>query len=103
MEIIAVLVVLGVVGYWIYSTSKRKTTKIVEPEAPYKVEATKPIVGSPVVVTAKPGTVEAKVEEKAEVQAEVKPAKTKKPAAKKAKTATAKTTAKKQPNLKRSK
>lgn len=55
MEILVAVVVIGGLAYLFYNSTKRTTTKIVEPEAPYKVEtpvvtptpAPEPVVGKP--------------------------------------------------------
>ena len=94
MEIIVALVVIGLVGYWLYSSNKKSATPEV---APYKVETPVPAVDvapQPVVVEGA-GAVEAPA---------AKPAKAKKaPAAKKpaAKPAAKKPAAKKAPAKKK--
>ena len=83
MEIILVVVVLGLVGYWAYSVNKkRKQAESTVTEVPYKVESpflATPVVAEPVKVKeAIPLGIEATIATKAPAKAKA-PAKPKAP------------------------
>lgn len=96
MEILVALVVIGVLGYWFWTTSRKEPIKNAEPEVLYKVETPTAEDFADIAITQRPAQPPAPV-----AQQEEKPAKApakpraKKPAAIKAKPkAEAKTEAK---------